>query len=94
MCSCGKTESHIVATRRTMDNIRIHLWSDGDVTGGLGITIDRGRALPMAAARSFLETATLFSWEELPALLKHARKAIKHHQKHNPNGPLHLFPED
>lgn len=35
MCSCGKKEKHVIATRRTYDGTKVQLWSDGVVTYGL-----------------------------------------------------------
>lgn len=36
LCSCGNTQTHIVATRQTFDGIGVAMWSDGALTGRLG----------------------------------------------------------
>jgi hypothetical protein len=38
-CSCGCSEVHEVAWRRTADNKRVTFWSDGPVTGPFGFNL-------------------------------------------------------
>lgn len=46
ICTCGEPESHVIAKRRTADNIAVLLWSDGAVTGRFGDLPDVTRVRP------------------------------------------------
>jgi len=84
-CSCGTHEAHEVARRRTADNKGVILWSDGLVTGAIGIGI-KG----IGAARSAYERAKdveagwlaigeveLYDLAEVAGLVRAARRAVR-----------------
>lgn len=76
-CSCGEAEPHVIAERRTADGIRVCFWSDGDITGGMGI-YPRGVGRtgdPEVGRRVALEVG-LYDWAEVGALIKRTRKAV------------------
>lgn len=84
MCTCGRTDPHVIARRRTADNYTVCAWSDGPVTAELGtgirgVPILRPRTpdaakLARRAAELFLGEAGLWTWDELPALYAACRK--------------------
>ena len=39
MCTCGTTDTHEIARRQTADGIGVVLWSDGAITGRLGVAL-------------------------------------------------------
>lgn len=83
MCSCGKTEPHIIARRTTADAVLVYFWSDGSVTGCLGVNHiarpGRGKRktyLALEANRLAMEEVGLHDWRRMPELIAHARAAV------------------
>lgn len=86
-CSCGQTESHVIARRNTADDVAVEIWHDGCVTGRFG------RALPgvpcvrprtqeavereIVAARLFSDKVSLYNLAELPALYTECRRVAR-----------------
>lgn len=84
ICTCGCTEPHVIATRRTADGYTVQAWSDGPVTAALGMGI---RGLPIvrprtaealdtakSAASLFMGEVSLWDLAEAPALYAACRK--------------------
>ena len=84
MCTCGRTDPHVIARRRTADDYTVCAWSDGPVTAVLGLGI---RGVPIVRPRTPGATETairagaltlgeveLWTWDELPALYAACRK--------------------
>lgn len=78
-CSCGCREPHEVMRRRTFDGIDVLFWSDGAVTGRMGtyaLRAPRELETLVAAIRANREAAgnaCLYTWAELPALVRSLR---------------------
>ncbi len=49
VCTCGRTDPHVIARRRTADGFTVCAWSDGPVTAELGRKID---GLPIVRPRT------------------------------------------
>jgi hypothetical protein len=87
VCSCGEREHHPIAQRSTADGIRVVLWSDGSVTGGMGaglhgVPIRRPKtaeAVQMArrTGELFIDAATLYNHDELGPLYAAAEKTAR-----------------
>lgn len=77
-CSCGETESHIVARRQTADGIGVEIWHDGAITGRMGLRLqgvpvarprtEKSLALAQATAALFSENVAMYDAAELPRL--------------------------
>ncbi len=68
-CSCGNTDPHTIARRRTVEDIDLAFWSDGQLTGRFGhylLEIGRKR-LPRASIDLLLNEAALLSLDEVRA---------------------------
>lgn len=81
MCTCGRTDLHVIAERRTFDGIRVCGWSDGEVTFGLGIYPQgirrrRTRVYAEQIRDLVLEEVSLYDAAEVPALIRAAREAV------------------
>ncbi len=83
LCSCGNREPHVTARRATLDGKTVEIWSDGAITGrmGLGLFGDRPRDpgnLPRyrRAADLLKEEVCLYEMSELRKLVLVARRAI------------------
>lgn len=80
MCTCGRTDDHVIAERQTFDGVRVCIWSNGDLTGALGIyPRDIGKthgASQIRVARLIQDEISMYDWAELADLIKMARKAI------------------
>jgi hypothetical protein len=84
-CTCGEPEPHVIAHRLTYDGIGVNLWSDGAITGVLGLKLKgvpiRRPKTQEAAARLrkvgmlALGEVCIRKVDELPALIKAADKA-------------------
>lgn len=86
-CTCGEPEPHVIAHRLTYDGVGVNLWSDGAITGVLGLKLkdvpirrpktqedaDRLRKVGWLA----LGEVCIRKVDELPALLKAADKAVQ-----------------
>lgn len=87
VCSCGETEHHIIARRKTADGIGVCVWSDGLVTGYLGmvlpgVTCVRPRTVEAVnrerrAAWMLAEWVCLYDVAEVGALYSDCRKAAR-----------------
>lgn len=81
-CSCGEKGPHIIARRRTMDGVEIEFWSDGGVTGRLGIYPKglgptRGSSgTHLRAPQLIMGDVCLYDWAEIGPLVKAARRAL------------------
>lgn len=81
MCTCGRTDDHVIAERRTLDGVLVCAWSNGDVTGVLGmwprgIGRTKMNATQKRAAQLLLDEVCLYDWSELGDLIKTARRAV------------------
>lgn len=73
-----------MAKRQTADEVTIHLWSDGSITYNLGFYLPgigasrspEGQARDLTAGWLVMAEAALYDREELPALIRAARKAV------------------
>lgn len=87
MCSCGESGVHAVMRRRTADDVALVLWSNGPVTGSLGIGLP---GLPFArpkseqtlrhaltAGRLLLESACLYDLAELGPVYAACRRTAE-----------------
>jgi hypothetical protein len=84
MCTCGKTEVHPIARRRSADGYSVVIWSDGGISGHLGLnTIVRPSRGEWATQRAldaawlFAGECELYEWDELKRLARVARDAVK-----------------
>lgn len=83
-CTCGVATDHLVATRRTADGKSVQLWSDGQVTWGLGYGMRGvGRARYYSVRQRNLQAGwivigdvELYDAAEVPALVRAARKGM------------------
>jgi hypothetical protein len=76
-CSCGHHDAHLVATRRTFDNKRVELWSDGKVNLGNGTFCMAGeRKVGMDAGWLILGEVCLYTVAEWDALCKAAKASV------------------
>ena len=69
-------KSEPVSQYKTYDGVSVILWSDGDLTDRLGRGISRVH-LPFWAAAVVAHEVAIFDWEELPLLIKNAKKLSK-----------------
>lgn len=92
MCTCGRSDSHQIAWRRTFDDKIVCLWSDGALTWALGAAI-RGTSFPRTDAqrdvarrvgRLVLEDVCLYDTDEVPGLISAAHAAVKRHPSADP----------
>lgn len=84
-CTCGCTEVHRIAYRRTADDMRVELWSDGMVTWAMGLFM-RGVGKPRHkyveranrfALDAIADDVSLYDAEELPSVVRTARKLAR-----------------
>lgn len=86
-CTCGEPEPHVIAHRLTYDGIGVNLWSDGAITGVLGLKL-RGVPIRRPKTKEAADRLRKAGWlalgevcirkvDELPALLKAADKAVQ-----------------
>lgn len=82
-CSCGTTKPHILARRSTFDGNHVLLWSDGGVTGALGVGLygapareRRNHANFLAGGWLALGEVELYDAAEVRKLLVTARRAV------------------
>lgn len=86
-CTCGETEPHTIAKRRTADGITVMLWSDGAVTGAFGgrfpgLPVRRPRTVEGAnkarrVGRLFLGEVEIYDEAELGELYAAAERASR-----------------
>jgi len=82
-CSCGESTSHVIARRETLDGVAVEFWSDGAVTGRMGVGFygDRPRAMGnrgayLRAVKILIEEVSLYDRRELRLLVRTARRAV------------------
>lgn len=81
-CTCGCTESHVIATRITADGVTIKCWSDGDVTDRLSVALKGlGRSRTTYARESdrkalldIMDDLSLLDYCEIVPAIKLARR--------------------
>lgn len=61
MCTCGRTDPHVIARRRTADGFTVCAWSDGPVTAELGRKID-GLPIVRPTTPEAIELARRAAW--------------------------------
>lgn len=84
-CSCGGPHPHEVAWRPTLDGVHIHLWSDGPVTGAMGVGLQgipivrprtpEAQHQALVAGRLLLGEVCIYDLSDLPTVYAAARKA-------------------
>jgi hypothetical protein len=79
-CSCGDAKPHKVAERRTMDGATVVFWSDGLVTGRMGVGLIQagahstwGAFVRRTTSEALRDEVCLFDWLELPKLFERGR---------------------
>ena len=86
-CTCGEPEPHVIAHRLTYDGIGVNLWSDGAITGVLGLKL-RGVPIRRPKTQEAADRLRKAGWlalgevcirkvDELPGLLEAADKAAR-----------------
>jgi hypothetical protein len=86
-CSCGESEPHVIARRRTADGIGVDFWHDGAITGLFGRALPgvpvarprsaEGLALTQATANLVAGEIELYDLADLPRLVDVARRVAK-----------------
>lgn len=71
-CSCGEAEVHVVAKRRTANNVSVLAWSDG--TLGSRFQLCHRGTLPTEVLWTVMGEVELFDFTEVPTLIKSARE--------------------
>lgn len=78
-CSCGNDSVHPVGSRRTSDNVRVTLWSNGKLTEGPGHYyingLPRDRDAAMAVGWLVLADVALYDRDEVGCLVAAAKWA-------------------
>jgi hypothetical protein len=88
LCSCGCTEPHVIARRKSADDYTLKVWADGDVTFFFGHYIRGfGRQSPekAQAVRVLMDDFGVLTTDEIPGAVKHAMKLLK---KGTPEGEV------
>ena len=85
-CSCGETAPHVIARRRTSDDIAVEIWHDGAITGRLGralpgVPIARPRTTKAVdrahrVAQILTDEVSLYDLAEVPRLYECARRVV------------------
>lgn len=82
VCSCGSTEAHVVARRKTFDDISVQFWSDGAVTCGINTYVamaPRSAFRRRAAVKAnwlVTDRVSLYDHAELRGMVDAAREAM------------------
>jgi hypothetical protein len=84
-CSCGEARVHILTKKKTADDRIVQIWSDGCVTGALGIGVSgvgasksrREQRLDVEAAWLLASEIELYDYAELPKAVQVARRAVR-----------------
>lgn len=85
-CTCGHAEPHVVARVKLADESWLSVWSDGDLTGILGMRL-RGLGTPrrpwkrsarISAVRLLQNDLCRFDRKEIPRLIHIAEKTYSH----------------
>lgn len=83
MCTCNERQKHIVATRRTADDVVIKLWSTGEITTIFGATPKSVGKSPWANRRAqavrvnWLVDFALYDWRELSVVITAYRNELR-----------------
>jgi hypothetical protein len=85
LCSCGSAIPHKIVRRRTADDKEVSLWSDGQVTAGIGFCIrsigvshsDHECSLNVEAGWLVFGEIELYDGAEVARLVKCARRAVR-----------------
>ena len=72
-CSCGKPEPHEIARRTTDDGFVVVAWSDGHLSGKLGLNVLPKKPLTPPQVAYVLDLAFCYGWRELGELIVEAR---------------------
>jgi hypothetical protein len=72
LCSCGEAKAHIIAKRRTYDNVGVMMWSDGSVTTWDGRYILR-KPLTVGQMSDLMGKVELYDYSELKPLIRTIR---------------------
>lgn len=77
-CACGETSAHEVSNRKTADGTGVVLWSDGAVTGRMGLKLpgvpmvrprtETGASVALAAGWLLMGEIGLYDLDEVPGL--------------------------
>lgn len=83
-CTCGNDQPHIVARRRTADDVAVEIWHDGAITGRAGRALpnvpiarprtEAGRLVAVAAASLVAGEIELYEVTEVPRLVACAKR--------------------
>lgn len=79
LCSCGCSQSHVIARRKSSDDFTLKIWSDGDITFWFGEVLKGlGRPNPVKAkaVRLFMDDFEVLSTDEIPLVVKQAIKLL------------------
>ena len=83
MCTCNERQKHVVATRRTADDVVIKLWSSGEITTNFGaIPKSVGKSQyayvrAQAVRANWLIDFALYDWRELSVVITAYRKELR-----------------
>ncbi len=83
MCTCNERQKHVVATRRTADDVVIKLWSSGEITTNFGAIPKSVGKSPYAYVRAqamranWLIDFALYDWHELSVVITAYRKELR-----------------
>jgi len=76
-CSCANTDLHLVSVRKTFDDKKVELWSDGVVLLGSGkFGFAFSRKIGMEAGWLVMGEVSLYTSDELTRLCKAAKQAV------------------
>lgn len=77
-CSCGNTNLHRLAVRRTFDDVQAELWSDGSVNLGSGrFGYSNKRTVGLDAGWLLMDEVCLYTRAEWSHLCASAKRAVK-----------------
>lgn len=83
MCTCNERQKHVIATRRTADDVVIKLWSSGEITTNFGAIPKTVGKSPYAYVRAqavranWLIDFALYDWHELSVVITAYRKELR-----------------
>jgi hypothetical protein len=74
MCSCNNIHSHIVAYRKTYDNVGVKFTSDGYVV--IGMQTSNSKPLTIPQLRTMIDNVCLYTYSEIPAYIRTVRSSV------------------
>ena len=83
MCTCNERQKHVVATRRTADDVVIKLWSTGEITTNFGAIPKSVGKSPYGYVRAqavrvnWLVDFALYDWRELSVVITAYRNELR-----------------